>query len=353
MKKNLPDSHTERLRTDGLSPSGIEHSDGQWYAQNFTKASSIEERLHNFFDFARERHAIFLRRSRGYPKPWTLDPILQKHRFCNVYRELDTVSIWIRDNIIKPYEDHPDLWFMLCMARVINWPDSLQELMDVRGGFPSKGEFSPKIAYDGLMDRRRRGLKTITGAYIINSVTSDKDPAEIRGNKLAYIAYRTLGEIWKDRQSIRDSFKRTLQESVQTLKKYQGYGPFIAYQVTVDLTYSNKWLGKASDYNTFNSAGPGTCRGLSLVFHGQKFVRMSDEEKTKLLTFQLRASRNPNYWPHTHKDMRKGFAPLSMSNVSNCNCEFSKHTAVALGIGRMRSSYPGIPSSAEAQQSLF
>lgn len=338
---------------DGLSPKGYVHKDGEWYAQNFAKASTIEERLHNFFDFARERHAIFLRRARGVKKPWTRDPILSSYRFCNIYRELDTVSLWIRDNIILPYEDHADLWFMLCMARVINWPDSLQEMMDVKGAFPADGRYNSKIAFEALMSRRKRGLKTITGAYIINSVTSKKDPPIIQGNKLAYIAYRTLGEIWEDREKLRSCFKETLQKSVETLKKYQGYGPFIAYQVTVDLSYTKKWLGNAPDYNTFNSAGPGTCRGLSQVFHGQKFVRMDDAEKTKLLSFQLRASKNERYWPNTSKDMTKGFAPLSMSNVSNCNCEFSKHLAVALGIGKMRSSYPGRPTHAELQRSLF
>jgi alpha-glutamyl/putrescinyl thymine pyrophosphorylase clade 1 len=329
-----------RVFNDDFSPRG-KIIDGKWYAADYTEFSDIESRLHAFYDFARERHAIYLRRAQGLPKPWTNDPTLSSYRFTNVYRELDTVSVWVIKNILEPYEDHPYLWFMLCAARIVNWPPSLQAMMEAKDGFGIKMKYNPDAAFNALMKRRAQKEKTITGAYIVNSVTSKNDPEHIQGNKLAYICYRTLGEIWEKRDEIKGEFKSTLENSVQTLKRFQGYGAFMSYQITVDLSYSDKWLKKASDYNTFNSAGPGTCRGLSRVFHGKKVTRMDDEEKTKLLAFQLKASRNPAYWPNTHKDMTKGFAPLSMSNCSNLNCEFSKHSAVFFGEGRMRSSYPG------------
>lgn len=338
---------------DDFSPKGAV-VDGKWYACDWSKANDIESRLHCFFDFARERHAVYLRRALGLPKPWTNDPILQGFRFCNIYRELDTVSQWIYNNVIVPYEDDPNLWFMLCASRIINWPDSLQAMMDVKGGFGIKGLFSPDIAYGQLKARRKAGLKTITGAYIVNSVTSKKDPEHIQGDKLAYICYRTLGEIWPHRAEIAPVFKESLETAVQTLKRFNGYGPFMAYQIVVDLTYSKKWLGKSKDLNTFNSAGPGTHRGLSRVFHGQKFVLMTPQEKTRLLLFQLKASNNSNYWPNTSSDMKKGFAPISLSNMSNINCEADKHARLFLGEGKMRSTYPGKGNTVlDSQRSLF
>lgn len=352
MNKELPFGWVDFK--DGLSPKGAflgAGRDRSWYCADWSKAKDIESRLHCFFDFARERHAIYLRRVAGMPKPWTNDPILQTKKFCNVYRELDTVSKWVINEVIKPYEDDPNLWFMLCACRVINWPDTLVEMMDVRGGFGIRGQYSPDIAYSVMKSRGDRGLKTITGAYLVNSVTTAKDPEHIRGNKRAYLAYRTLGEIWAERKWVHANFKTTLQQSVETLQKFHGYGPFVSYQVVVDLTYSDKWLGKAPDLNTFNSAGPGTTRGLSRVFHGVKNTRMDDEEKTKLLAFQLKASLNADYWPNTSKDPNKGFAPLTMSNVSNNNCESDKHARLQLGEGKMRSSYPGQAESKQA--SLF
>ena len=90
-----------------------------------------------FLKFAHERHEIYLRRTAGRPKPWTRDPILQTYSFTNVYRELDRVTIWVREHIREPFADHPHLWFMLCMASQINWPETLEELIqDKRGAWP-------------------------------------------------------------------------------------------------------------------------------------------------------------------------------------------------------------------------
>lgn len=53
-------------------------------------------RAADFFAFARERHATYLRRQSGAPEPWTDDPILRKFRFTNVFRELDRTTVWFR-----------------------------------------------------------------------------------------------------------------------------------------------------------------------------------------------------------------------------------------------------------------
>lgn len=45
-----------------------------------------------FFDFCRAREAVRVRREDGHPPPWTDDPILQRGRFLNVFREDDRGS---------------------------------------------------------------------------------------------------------------------------------------------------------------------------------------------------------------------------------------------------------------------
>ena len=89
--------------------------------------SGATMRTDDLFAFVRERHQIYLRRKAGQTKPWTTDPILQQYRFCNVYRELDTVTKWIRDNWRRPHCDDPDLWFAMVVARLVNWPDTMAE----------------------------------------------------------------------------------------------------------------------------------------------------------------------------------------------------------------------------------
>ena len=88
---------------------------------------SPEER---FLYWMRERHNVYLRRLAGEEKPWTDDIILQSYFFTNPYRENDKVTIWVKKHIRRRYARHPNLWFMLCVARQLNRPETLQMLMD-------------------------------------------------------------------------------------------------------------------------------------------------------------------------------------------------------------------------------
>ena len=124
-----------------------------------------------FVAFIKERHAIYLRRQAGQPKPWTDDPILQRYRFCNVYRELDTVTIWIRQNWREPFTEHRNLWFAMAMARAINWPDTLEEI-----GFPER--WDPTVISNVMVARKARGEKVYTGAYMLRSDKEHADKAD-------------------------------------------------------------------------------------------------------------------------------------------------------------------------------
>lgn len=342
---------------DDLSPDGVFVGSGanrKWFCADVASADSIEERLHNFFDVMRERHAIYLRRAAGIPKPWTNDPILRDNKFCCTYRELDRVSLWITENIIKPFEDNKNLPFLIAAARLINWPDSLAELLE-SGALPTKGKWDPDLAYRVLKAKSaRKGVdgKMITGAYIINSIIP-KNHATTDRSKAYYIPYIGLQNVWNRRNELFKAGHDSLEAYVTTMKSCSGWGPFLAYQCGIDASYSDKWLGKAHDLNTYNSAGPGTCRGLSRVFHNEKFVRMDAVEKTRLISFQIKASQNTCYWPHTSSDMKTGFSPLSMANMSSANCETDKYFRLILGQGRMKSKYPGSPSRPDTQRSLF
>lgn len=68
-----------------------------------------------------ERHAIYLRRKAGEPKPWTDDPILQQFYFTNVYRELDKTTVWFRKNVREPLRDDLRVIFATAAFRWFNY----------------------------------------------------------------------------------------------------------------------------------------------------------------------------------------------------------------------------------------
>lgn len=303
-----------------------------------------DDRYDTHARFCIERHMIYLRRSAGAAKPWTTDPVLRDNRFCNIWRELDTVSIWIIDNIIRPYEDNPNLPVMLAAARLINWPDTLQELMDAKA-FPIH-RWSWEKAFKVLEAKRMRGDKVVTGAYIVNSIFPKNFDSSALGNtKVHYIPRFGIDPIWQARKLLAKDMKVSMEHAVRSLSQFHGWAAFMSYQVIVDLSYSKLWLGNAPDLNTFTSPGPGSRKGQQFLTTGVLGKSSSFQGVQEQMIYGLNQvnTRMKKLVPAKlwTGDFRTGFAPMAMSGYSNSLCEMSKWLAVGTGTGQMRSSYRG------------
>ena len=82
----------------------------------------------SFFDFSREREKIRIARENGDPFPWTDDPIFQKARFLNVFREDDRGSKAILSFAKGLENDLPMLIHTLFFARWCNRQETLDKL---------------------------------------------------------------------------------------------------------------------------------------------------------------------------------------------------------------------------------
>ena len=80
----------------------------------------IEDPVQSFFDYCKKREAVRLKRESGEAYPWTDDPILQKGRFLNVFREDDKVSKSIIKFAEPAKEDLPLLIQALFFSRWCN-----------------------------------------------------------------------------------------------------------------------------------------------------------------------------------------------------------------------------------------
>lgn len=309
-----------------------------------------------FFYWANERHKIYLSRKNGAKRPWTEDPILANYRFCNVYRQLDTVSVWIYKNLLVPNKDNPHLWFIAAIARLVNHVETLDELNKTPGCIPQKGKWSPTAFFKVLSRRKNAKLQFVTGAYIINSVWHESMDIRAKGCKAGYITYVPLNELWKDQPSS-DDFKGTKQHAIETLREYRGFGPFIANQVCTDLEYLSGWLKNAPDINTYVTPGPGTKKGVRYLLENQPSgpaipESIIMEKLIELLQLQESKSDKNQFWEINSKKFDKGNAFIQLSNMSNCSCEVSKLLKVYRGEGDMRSRYNGVKES-EDQLPLF
>ena len=89
------------------------------YAQSLD-GLEIEDPVQSFFDYCKKREAVRIKRESGEAYPWTDDPILQKGRFLNVFREDDKVSKSIIKFAEPAKEDLPLLIQALFFSRWCN-----------------------------------------------------------------------------------------------------------------------------------------------------------------------------------------------------------------------------------------
>lgn len=278
-----------------------------------------KRRVTDLVNFIIARHQIHERRfADNLPKPWTDDPILQQYRFCNVYRELDTVTQWIAQNWRGPHAGDPDMWFSMAVARWVNWPETLEDI-----GYPVPWKAKHFIAT--LEKRRTLGAKVWTGAYMIGTQGNAMD-------KNRFIAEGVLQPLWDNRAALRPKEGDTLASFAQRIINVKNQGRFMVGQIVADVKYADPILLNAPDWFSWAVSGPGSRRGLNRVLERELKSHWTDSEFSKVLT-ELRSSVNddlPPWMPRLHAQ-----------DLQNCLCEFDKYERVRLGQGRPRSRYAG------------
>lgn len=281
-------------------------------------------RVNDLAKFIIARDNVRLAKEAGKPKPWTRDTILQTYRFCNVNRDNDAVTKWLRENWYPRWEDdpltdkdvEPDIWFAGVVARLLNLPDSLEAVQ--KYVLPWK-----PAAFQRVLDARREAkLKNFNAAYIVST-------NGVAMEKVAYLVSRVLGPLWAARKQLRYDYE-TLDSYHEVLMEYDGLGSFIAAQVIADIkpyvaTY-------ASDYHTFAASGPGSRRGLNRVM-GRDVAAPWREYEWKDTLLKLRDAVLPLLPVPIHA--------LDAQNIQNCLCEFDKYERIRLGEGRPKQLYPG------------
>tara|TARA_R100001377_G_scaffold83696_1_gene65685 strand:+ start:526 stop:1356 length:831 start_codon:yes stop_codon:yes gene_type:complete len=273
----------------------------------------VQDQLERFFYYINERHNIYRKRQEGEKFPWTKDEILQTYSFCNVFRELDKVTIWLRENWKEPYVDHPNLPFAMAMARQINWPETLEEL-----GFPE--HWNPERLKAIMQGRMNRKEKVYTGAYMLTGT--------LGGTKVEQTIDKILTPLYENPPTI---YKNSLEKTWAEYLPYAGFSGFMAYEVVTDLRHS-KYLENADDIMTWANAGPGAKRGLNRIY-GRPLDQtikgfQLTEEMELLLNFSDQEGILEKYVPN-----------LEMREIEHCLCEFDKYERVRLGQGRPRSKY--------------
>jgi len=273
-----------------------------------------------------ERDNVRIRKERGDKKPWTHDPILRDVYFCNVHREDDRVTRYIRREF-NQYVDHPKYEWFMCMARIFNWPDTIIQIMYYN-------LFTVDCdVYKGILDvirnRQDQGKKVWGGAYVITTHGQKMDKAE-------YCA-RLLSDIYDSEHLDFARGSATLKDAHTHLMELEGFASFMAAQVVADLKNTPRHpLQNAPDWMTFAALGPGSVKGLNYFFERDPDTSMG----AKQFVDELQQVREwlTTVIPEIMKD-------LCNQDLQNCMCEYSKYMRVRQG-GRSKRKYLGLSDAA-------
>jgi hypothetical protein len=276
--------------------------------------------LSKFLSFVVERHRIYERRFIAKdPAPWTDDPILAAFRFCNVYRELDRTTIWIKDHWRDPSTLHPDVWFLMALARFVNRPETLARFLPITN-FWNADKFT-----DILLEQKRAGQKVFGGAYIISTNGQATD-------KAIYLRDEVLDPLWEARRFIRPRTDDTLRGFFNRLTQSHGMGSFMAAQVVADTKYTESFNSRmTSDWWTFAASGPGSRRGMNYLLGRPPSTHWIEHEWFDILTELASEVRSPL--------KEEGLSRLHAQDLQNCLCEFSKYRRSQLGMGRPKARF--------------
>jgi len=268
-----------------------------------------------YWAFAAERHSIFERRLAGHDGPWTQDPILREHRFCNVFRAADRVSQHLIQEAAygDRHADVDDLFLRVVLHRLFCKPATWHLLESELDGIDA-ASFSPD-SYAAVLDRAfESGQRLYTGAYILCANRAYGHERKHR-NHLALL-HAMLSEGVPNRVARAPSLEAVYHE----LTSWPLIGPFMGYQLAIDLNYSP--LISFSE-NDFTTPGPGAMRGLAKVF-----VDLGDFSPSEAI-FWLVAKQETVKAELDHEPPRLFGRQLHAIDCQNLLCEVDKYCRVA------------------------
>lgn len=267
--------------------------------------------LKSYWTLAAERQRIYHARLRGDAAPWTDDPVVAQYRFTNAYRAADRVS---QDLIRVVYggSQHPrDLLFRILLFRFFNKPETWSAIEEARGEITADDfDFNQ---YASILDARLScGERVYSAAYIVPPPPFGE--RRKHRNHLRLIEHMLASSLERDLAAA-----SSLQEIFLKLISFPSLGPFLAFQLTIDLNYSTLI---DFDENDFVVPGPGALSGLAKCFPDAR-----DIEPAALIRVMVETQEEQlAFYGIDFEDLFG--RPLKLIDCQNLFCETDKYARV-------------------------
>lgn len=242
---------------------------------------------------------------------WTTDPILAGYKFCNTFRVLDRVSQYIVTEVVeKGPQRREEVTFrvlLFSMYTSIRTYETLRKKIK-----PFTWEAYKRADYESVLrDLYDNGVSIYTGAY--------QKPAPELGftenfmNHLAFleVLMRELPAQLRDAEYMADVF--------DYLRTFKSMGAFTAYQLVLNLSYSN--VINFSDYD-FVAICIGSRRGLQRCF-GETIPRSAEVDIVRWM--QLSQDEHFERLGIRFNGLGPDHLPMMLCDIEHTLCELDKY----------------------------
>lgn len=280
---------------------------------SLTRALQTTPVYDTYWRFAVIRQQAFFNRifnTQDFP---VSDSILSTYRFTNVYRASDRVSQYLIRNVIYDGPQSPEeVFFRIILFKIFNKIETWENLIKIFGQ-PSWKNFDILQLSDVLDNLISNNKRIYSPAYIM--------PCPSFGRKRKHKNHLYLIDyMMRDGAPKKISNASNLRQVYDILFSYPSLGPFLAYQFTIDLNYSEIIDFSEMD---FVVAGPGANSGIRKCF--KDTGGLSDSSIIELVTERA-----------TYEFERLGLSfntlcgrPLHLIDCQNLFCEVDKYSRIA------------------------
>lgn len=305
----FPDESNYQRAVAVLGSSKSEHREILIAPGKFVKTTPVFD---TYWRFAAKRQALFMKRVKGLPPPWTDDVVLASHRFTNAYRASDRVSQYlIRHVLYEGKQTGEEIFFRCLLFKIFNRTETWAELVS-NLGFPTWKNFDVE-KYSAVLDKAMaRGQTIYSAAYIM--------PSPAFGYKRKHRNHlRLLEHMMQDGAPKKIERANSLQEVFALLRGYRSFGDFLAFQYAIDLNYSAMIDFSEMD---FVVAGPGAREGIQKCFINESNL----DEASIIRAVTERASEEFSRLNLSFEDLWG--RPLQLIDCQNLFCEVGKYARV-------------------------
>ena len=285
----------------------------------------IQEELDRYLYWQEERENIRIQKEVSkLPPPWSDNSILQQYKFCQVFREDDRTTRWLKKHIREPMRNNSDVLMAVVIFRWFNWIHTGRTLI--------KHNLLKSWDRQKAIEEITKQDKWVTGAYIVKSPNGM--------DKVTGVA-ECISHMWERKDYIIDKLEEAIEQDKcsleycwKLLRDYPYMGPFMAYEVVTDLRFTYL-LSAANDKFTWANAGPGAMRGLNrLTGRPLDFCQRSHDWCSEMIAlYDIALQRLP-----VHITFRNDI-PYELREIEGGLCEFDKYSRIFKGEGRTRSMY--------------